>query len=127
MRCGKGTYVRALARDLAVRLGTLGHLAALRRTAVGRFGEADLISLDKLAVLGHSCALLEHVSPVETALADIPALAVTETQADRLKCGQAIHVLNGAPGLVCVTARGRLVALAEVRDDDLHPVRVFNL
>lgn len=127
MRCGKGTYVRALARDLAVRLGTFGHLAALRRTAVGRFVDGDLISLDKLTALVHSCALLEHVSPVETALADIPALAVTEIQAGRLKCGQAIHVPRGAPGLVCVTTRGRLVALAEVRDDDVHPIRVFNI
>ncbi len=127
MRCGKGTYVRALARDLAVRLGTLGHVSALRRTAVGCFGEADLISLDNLSAVRHSCALFEHVRPVETALADIPALAVTEVQANRLRCGQAIHVLRSAPGLVCITARGRLVALAEVRDDDVHPIRVFNL
>ncbi len=127
MTCGKGTYVRALARDLAARLGTVGHLATLRRTAVGQFGDGDAISLDKLAALVHSAALLEHVRPVETALADIPAQAVTEAQAACLRNGQAVHVLRKAPGLVRATAAGRLVALVEVKGGRAHPVRVFNL
>ncbi len=127
MRCGKGTYVRALARDLAMRLGTVGHLAALRRTAVGQFHEDAAISLDNLAALMHSAALDEQLRPVETALADIPALAVTESQADRLKCGQAVHVLHRDLGLVRVTADSRLVALAEVKGGKAHPVRVFNM
>ena len=127
MRCGKGTYVRALARDLARRLGTVGHLASLRRTAVGDYRAADAISLDKLETLVHSGALFEHLRPVETALDDIPALAVTDEQADRLKKGQAVHVLESAPGRVCVAANGRLVALADVKDGKARPVRVFNL
>ncbi len=127
MRCGKGTYVRALARDLAVRLGTVGHVAALRRTEVGQFHESGAISLENLEALMHSAALDEQVRPVETALADIPALAVTESQASRLKCGQAVHVLGSDPGIVCVTAHSRLVALAEVRGGKAHPLRVFNL
>ncbi len=127
MRCGKGTYVRALARDLAVRLGTVGHVAALRRTEVGQFHESGAISLENLEALMHSAALDEQVRPVETALADIPALAVTESQASRLKCGQAVDVLGSDPGIVCVTAHSRLVALAEVRGGKAHPLRVFNL
>ncbi|MFP6729222.1 MAG: tRNA pseudouridine(55) synthase TruB [Alphaproteobacteria bacterium] len=127
MDCGKGVYVRSLARDLAQRLGSLGHVSDLRRTAVGPFLEADAISLDNLEDLGHSAALFEHVRPVETALDDIPALAVTDQQAARLKCGQAVHVLCNEPGMVRVTADDRLVALAEVDDGMAKPVRVFNL
>ncbi|MFP6742862.1 MAG: tRNA pseudouridine(55) synthase TruB [Alphaproteobacteria bacterium] len=125
--CGKGTYVRALARDLAVTLGTLGHLSELRRTRVGKFLERDAISLDKLGDLMHSAALSEHLRPVETALDDIPALAMTESQATRLSQGQVVQVLGTEPGLVRVTADDRLVALAEVNDGDVRPVRVFNL
>ena len=127
MRCGKGTYVRAFARDLAVRLGTVGHLAALRRTAVGRFGESDAISLAKLEALVHIGALSEHMRPVETALADIPALAVTKDQAIRLKRGQAVQIPCGGPAMVRLSVGGRLVAIAEVSDGKARPVRVFNI
>ena len=127
MDCGKGAYVRALARDIAHRLGTLGHVSQLRRTAVGAFLEDDAISLDNLEDLGHSAALLEHVRPVETALDDIPALAVTDQQAAQLKFGQAVHVRCNEPGMVRATAEGRLVALVEVVDGMARPVRVFNL
>ena len=127
MHCGKGTYVRAFARDVAVRLGTCGHLAELRRTAVGPFRDEHAISLDKLKALLHSDALIEHVRPVETALADIPALAVTENQAIRLRSGQTVHVLRDDPGLVRVAVGGRLVALAEVESGKARPVRVFNI
>ncbi len=127
MHCGKGTYVRAFARDVAVRLGTRGHLAELRRTAVGPFREEHAISLDKLEALLHSDAFTGHVRPVETALADIPALAVTENQATRLRSGQTVHVLRDDPGLVRVAVGGRLVALAEVKAGKALPVRVFNI
>ncbi|MEE2980288.1 MAG: tRNA pseudouridine(55) synthase TruB [Pseudomonadota bacterium] len=125
--CGKGAYVRALARDLAEALGTVGHLSELRRTRAGNFFEGDAISLDKLDDLMHSAALSEHLRPVETALADIPALAMTNSQATRLSQGQVVQVLGTEPGLVRVTADDRLVALAEVHDGDVRPVRVFNL
>ena len=127
MRCGKGTYVRAFARDVAERLGTVGHLAALRRTEVGRYRACDAISLDNLTALVHSGELPEHVRPVETALADIPALAVTESQAARLKSGQAVHVHRSGQRLVRVAVGGRLVALAELSGGMARPVRVFNV
>lgn len=125
--CGKGTYVRALARDLAVSLGTCGHVARMRRTWVGPFHEDAAISLDKLAELSHSAALFEAIRPVETVLDDIPALALTGPQADRLTSGQVVRVLNAADGVYCARSSERLVALAEARDGEIKPLRVFHL
>ncbi|HMK67683.1 MAG TPA: tRNA pseudouridine(55) synthase TruB [Stellaceae bacterium] len=133
---GKGTYIRALARDIAEALGTVGHVAALRRTRVGPFREAQAISLDNLNTLVHSPRPLEHLLPVETALDDIPALAVTEAEADRLRCGQAVLPLRpsdrawllelGDGQSVRATCEKKLVALARVADGTLRPVRVLN-
>ncbi|MBT5938550.1 MAG: tRNA pseudouridine(55) synthase TruB, partial [Rhodospirillaceae bacterium] len=82
---GKGAYIRGLARDLALHLGTVGHISALRRTRVGPFSEKDAISLAKLEELGHNTAAVDILRPVETALDDIPALALTEDEARRLR------------------------------------------
>ena len=135
-QCGKGTYVRALARDLGRLLGCLGHVAALRRTIVGPFGEPNMISLERLESLCHRAAvgegnLAELLLPVETALDDIPALAVSRADAARLQRGQAV-LMRGrdAPvlrGQVSVTVSGRLIALAEVDRGEIVPKRVFNL
>lgn len=127
VECGKGAYVRALVRDLARRLGTLGHVQSLRRIRVGGFLEGDAISLDRLAELVHSAPPSEYLSPVETALADIPALALTEPQGIRLRSGQAVRVLNAEDGTVCAMAAGRPVALARIEGGELRPVRVFNM
>ena len=134
--CGKGTYVRALARDLGRVLGCHGHIEALRREAVGPFGPNDMISLEQLTVLCHRAAagegsLADALLPVETALDDIPALAVSRADAARLQRGQAV-LLRGrdAPifrGTVYVMASGHLVALAEVDRGEIVPKRVFNL
>ena len=134
---GKGTYIRALGRDLARSLGTCGHLSALRRTRVGPFHEAHAISLDKLPSLGHSPAPFEHLLPVETALDDIPALALTEAEAARLRCGQAVLPLRpsdrafmlelGNGQRIRATCGTKLVALAEIADGALRAVRVLNL
>ncbi len=127
VECGRGMYVRALVRDLARRLGTRGHVHSLRRTRVGSFHEGEAISLETLAQLVHSAPPSTFLKPVETALADIPALALTEPQAIRLKSGQAVRVLDVADGTVCAMASGRPVALAEVEHGQVRPVRVFNL
>ena len=132
--CSKGTYVRSLAHDLALSLGTVGHVSALRRIAHGPFSEAQAIPLDKLMALGHippaSDVLWTHLKPLETALDDIPALALNEDDASRLKQGQAV-LLRGrdAPiftGQVLATHKGNPVALTEYLSGDLRPVRVFN-
>ena len=134
---GKGTYIRALARDLGVALGTLAHITALRRLAVGRFRLEDAISLEILAALGHSAGAFRHLLPVETALDDIPALALTEAEAHRLRCGQAVTPLRpedraridqlGDGTTVCATIGGKPVALTEIVAGGLRPVRVLNL
>jgi tRNA pseudouridine55 synthase len=134
--CGKGTYVRALARDMGRILGCFGHICALRRTLVGPFTEADMIPLEHLEALCNRAAsgegsLADALMPVETALDDIPALAVTRADAARLHRGQAV-LLRGrdAPntsGTVYVTVAGRLLALAEIGNGELIPKRVFNL
>lgn len=133
--CGKGTYVRALARDIGRALGCLGHVSDLRRTRVGPFDESTTISLDKLEELSHSAARQEGLDavlrPVETVLDDIPALAISGDDAAKLTRGQAV-LLRGrdAPvisGPVYATSRGTLVALGEVKRGELWPKRVFNL
>jgi tRNA pseudouridine55 synthase len=128
--CGKGTYIRSLGRDLARALGTVGYLSALRRTAAGPFREEAAISLSKLEALGHIPALFGALVPVATALDDIPALALTETQADRLRLGQPVPLTLEAPpsgALVRVEAGSKLIALARWDGVALQPVRVFNL
>lgn len=133
--CGKGAYIRALARDIGRKLGCFGHVGELRRTRVGAFAEKDTISLDKLDEFGHSAdgreADFDILKPVETALDDIPALAVSGTDAQRLKRGQAVLIRGrDAPilkGPVYAMSRGILVAIGEVRHGELRPTRVFNL
>jgi tRNA pseudouridine55 synthase len=134
---GKGAYMRALGRDLAIGLGTYGHIRDLRRSAVGPFTEERAISLASLKALGHSPAAFEHLLPVETALDDIPALALTATEAIRLRSGQPVGLLHRqdrdriyelAPGgMVRAMAEGRLVALTRFEAGELVPVRVLNL
>jgi len=134
--CGKGTYVRSLARDLGRALGTFGHVSALRRNRVGPFGEDAMISLERLESLCHRAAageqnLADVLLPIETALDDIPALAVSPADAARLHRGQAV-LLRGRDasifrGMVQVSASGQLVAIAEVDRGEIVPKRVFNL
>jgi tRNA pseudouridine55 synthase len=133
--CGKGTYVRSIARDLGRALGCYGHIAALRRTSVGPFDEENAISLEKLEQFGNSAngygALMSAVLPVETALDGIPALAISGDDAARLKRGQSILIRGGnAPilkGPIYATSRGVLVAIGEVERGEMHPIRVFNI
>jgi tRNA pseudouridine55 synthase len=138
--CGKGTYVRSLARDLAQALGTIGHVSALRRTRVGRFDESQAIPLDSLEALGHSAAVLERLLPILTALDDIPAVAVTAGEAELIRTGRSIFLgASRDPSfdslrpstVVCATSGDAPVALARIdRADEggeLRPLRVFNL
>lgn len=136
--CGKGTYVRALVRDIADALGACGHVSALRRTRVGAFTEQSAVSLDYLEDLGHKARQSEALLPVETALDDIPALAVTDEDAFRLKQGRSIVLvprqveavkarLKPGSRVVSAMSAGVMVALCEMRAGRLEPSRVFNL
>jgi tRNA pseudouridine55 synthase len=133
---GEGTYIRSLARDLAEALGTRGHIVALRRLAVGRFTEAQAISLDLATTLGHSLFASGHLLPIEAALDDIPALALTADEAARLRHGQPL-VLTQCEGArldrfddgTIVGARHDqlLIGLARIENGRLLPVRMINL
>lgn len=133
MRCGKGAYVRSLARDLALALGTVGHAREIRRTAVGRFVESAAISLERLEELVHTAPSQDYLLPVETALDDIPALALPEKQASLLRRGQPVRTDAAPPpggpgaegGTVLAVSAGRPVALARIAGGALRPVRVF--
>ena len=132
--CGKGTYVRAIARDLGRLLGCYGHVIALRRTRVGAFDETRAVQLDALksaSESGNEDALFKLLDPVESALADLPELLVSQSDAASLVRGQAV-IIRGrdAPivtGPAFATCKGRLIALGELDKGALHPTRVFNL
>ena len=133
---GKGVYMRSLARDLAVACGTLGHIAALRRLRVGPFTEEQAIPLDKLLVTEDMApASPDLLLPVATALADIPALALTEAEASGLRHGQAINLVTlmgripgtAEPdgGLVRAMAGARVIGLARLEDGWMKPERML--
>lgn len=129
--CGKGTYVRALARDMARALGGAAHVASLRREDVGPFRRENMIPLDKLADLAHKGAgpegPISALRPLQTALDDIPALALSEADAARLLHGQPIAAGRGMAGTALATLAGKPVALVEANGPFLEPRRVFNL
>jgi tRNA pseudouridine55 synthase len=132
--CGKGTYVRAIARDLGRKLGCFGHVSALRRTRVGPFGEEQCVTMRTLAAKRDAqgeATLHALLLPIESGLATLPALNVSSADASRLALGQSIIVRGrDAPileGLVSVTAQGALVALAEMEQGSLRPKRIFRL
>ena len=132
----EGTYIRALARDIAEALGTLGHIVALRRLSVGRFTEAQAISLDLATTLGHSLFASGHLLPLEAVLDDIPALALTADEAARLRHGQQIDLKASGEGarldrfddgtLVGARHDQFLVGLARIEGNRLRPVRMIN-
>ena len=135
--CGKGTYIRSLARDIALALGSVGHVSRLRRLSVGPFCEADSISLAFLEELKHSAAAFEHLKPVTSALDDIPALPVSAGEAAKLRHGQTLPALGPSATArfaeVATTGTGVAlsgddpVALVTVKAGQLQPLRVFNL
>jgi tRNA pseudouridine55 synthase len=145
VRSGKGFYIRALVRDLAAKLGAEGHVWRLRRTAVGPFSEAASVTLDALEDLRHKGAASERLKPVETALADIPALAVNGEDAFKLRQGRPIvllpHVMEAlkpkfrdrtiagqdASRAALALFEGKAVALGDVRAGRFQPTRVFHV
>jgi tRNA pseudouridine55 synthase len=127
MVCGKGGYVRAIARDLGRALGCLGHAAWLRRTWSGPFRVEAAVPWDEVEALARTPALHARLLPLELGLQDLPALAVTEAAATRLRHGNPGEVLTGAEyGATCwATLGGQAVAVGTYRSGMLHPTRVF--
>ena len=132
-RCGKGTYVRALARDMGRALGCLGHVVALRRTRVASFLEADAISMETLESAAEEGAEAAHrlLLPVEAALSELAVLNVGQNDAARLLRGQTVLIRGrDAPtdtGPTYATCKGHLIAVGRIERGELHPLRVFNL
>ena len=142
--CGKGVYVRAIARDLADMLGACGHVSSLRRLRVGPFHAEAAVTLAFVEQMCDRGAGSEVLLPVETALDDIPALAVTTEDAFRLSQGRPIlllprqvetlmtrladsHGSGFASRTVLAMHGGAPVSICEMRAGQLSPTRVFNL
>ena len=141
IRCGKGTYVRSWVRDIALALGTLGHVMALRRTRLGAWDEKTAVSLETLTPFMHSRAAFGYLRPLSTALDGIPALAVSGPDTVRIRSGNPILIranifarmkdgfgdgeLSGLT-VFLKDEEGQPVALAEIAEGELRPFRVFN-
>ncbi len=135
--CGKGTYIRALARDLGQFLGTAAHVTDLRRLSVGQFHVDNAISLDFLDQLTHSSAAFEHLHPVVSVLDDIPALPISGNEAKKLRFGQTLPALGDLnqsrfsmllTGNTAIAMEGKTpVALVILKDCAVCPIRVLNL
>lgn len=137
---GKGAYIRSLARDMGATLGCFGHVSALRRVAVGQFRVENAFPLDFDALPSDIAGLTEHVLPIETVLDDIPALALTADEAQRLRRGQAVGLFTHHhrdwlaeliaegrdKGIVLALWQGKAIALVRIDSAEAHPVRVFN-
>jgi tRNA pseudouridine55 synthase len=126
-RVSKGTYIRSLARDIARALGTVGHVAMLRRTKAGPFALDAAISLDKLGEAAKGRTLEQHLLPLTAGLDDIPALPVTPDQAGALRQGRKLIGIAAQPGLHLATDDDVPVALVEIGEGELRVVRGFNL
>ncbi|KQM67616.1 pseudouridine synthase [Sphingomonas sp. Leaf17] len=123
----KGTYIRSLARDIALALGTVGHVTMLRRTKAGPFTLEPAISLDKLVELGQARALEHIFLPLRAGLDDIPALPLTPDQAGALRQGRVLAGIAMNDGLRFAMLDDVPVALVEVRDRSVSVVRGFNM
>ena len=138
--CGKGTYVRSLARDLAEKLNTKGHVTKLRRDFVGNFDENDTIFIDFFEEIIHSPEILKKIKPIEKVLDDIPALFLTEIEAMKLRQGQKIKLdsfkfnddfIKEYPNYknferVYTLNDDKLIALIEIDDGIVKPKRIIN-
>jgi tRNA pseudouridine55 synthase len=133
---GKGVYMRSLARDLALACGSLGHVAALRRLRVGPFHEVEAIPLDKMREPDDTApASPKLLLPIVTALADIPALALTEAEATGLRQGQALSLVefmgrvpdtaDPSGGLVRAMSGGRVIGLCRLESGTMKPERIL--
>jgi len=135
--CGKGAYIRSLARDLGRVLNSAAHVTDLRRLSVGQFHAKNAISLDFLEQLTHSAAAFEHLHPVMSALDDIPALPISGNEATKLRYGQTLPALSASAqqrfamlmtGCTAIAIDGQTpVALVTLKGGAICPVRVLNL
>ncbi len=140
VQCGAGTYMRSLARDLAKAVGTVGHIAQLRRISAGCFTADDAIPLDEIENSAITHAREQLMLPVEAALDDIPALPLTTAEAQKLRLGQSVKFLSRQDrhrldsidaseedDAILTIADGKPVALVYLDGPEIRPLRVLNL
>ncbi len=140
VKCGKGTYIRSIGRDLGRLLGCFGYISHLRRTSVGVFSESNAISLDKLEEMMLSSEPSEFLLPVEVALDDIPALTLTDDEAQKIRQGLNIRLLSRQDidrldiagidretNIILAISNNKPLALLEKDGIELHSMRLFNL
>ena len=123
----KGTYIRSLARDIALALGTVGHVAMLRRTRAGPFGLDQAISLDKFALCVQEAALEQVLLPLMAGLDDIPALSIDPDEAAALRQGRRLFGHPAKPGTYLACLGSVPVALVEIDPEAVRVLRGFNL
>ncbi|MCC5970987.1 MAG: tRNA pseudouridine(55) synthase TruB [Pararhodobacter sp.] len=130
MVCGKGGYVRSIARDLGAALGCLGHVAWLRREWSGPFQAEEGLTLDQIEALAGTPELDAHLLPLEVALADLPQLPLSAEGAVRVRNGNPGQVLSSRAGpgdTAWASYQGQPLAIGTYIGGELHPSRVFNL
>jgi tRNA pseudouridine55 synthase len=129
LECGAGTYVRSIARDLAVTLNTCGYVSALRRTQTGKFTEKDTISLEKVYDIAHNIEQAQSFLPIGAVLDDIPAVPVSEADVVKLRQGMKIQsdLIFNIGETVAVWQDKQLIAMAYYDEHWLYPKRIFNI
>lgn len=137
VRSGKGAYMRSLARDLARAVGSMGHIAKLRRLQVGPFSEENAIALEDLQALEGDEAAFDHLLPVEEALDGIPAMDMTGDEAAKLRCGQGVPIFRASDrdrvgdlsegDMLYTMSDGIPIAISRISGGMVCPVRVLNL
>lgn len=126
--CSKGTYVRSLARDIALHLGTCGHVISLRRIMAGPFHEKNAILLDSFLDIGHKTELTKYVLPLQDALADILALEIEDVDGAKFRQGRTVlSPYESREEAVLVLCKGVPFGFAKLSDGRLTPLRVFNM
>jgi tRNA pseudouridine55 synthase len=124
--CSKGTYVRSIARDLALTLGTYGYISQLQRTKVGKFTLNDAISLEKIRQITHISRREEFIHCIRAVLDDIPAVPISDEQVHKVRQGQSLLTDLKTAALVALYQGEQLVAIASMKAGRLYPKKVFN-
>jgi len=129
LECSSGTYVRSIARDLGEMLGTFAYVSELRRTKIGKFGEKDIILLDKFKELVHIGEHFDVVHSIKDVLDDIPAVLVNDDLSQNFQNGLSLNYPNKKfnTDFLLVESKVKLLGVGKVKDGIIKPVRVFNL
>jgi tRNA pseudouridine55 synthase len=127
VKCGPGTYVRSLGRDLAIRLGTEGYISDLQRVQDGKFSIHEAISLEKIQKIAHKSDLVHYIVPISAVLDDIPAVTVSKSQAANLRMGKVVICDEEQCETMLALEEQIPCCIGEIQEGKLVPKRVFNI